>query len=902
MPLKDELLDPLPENEKFGWRRFLRQLDAENIKLGLVIDLCNTNRYYDRYELNENSRHPIVHYKLECKGHDDIPSSEVFLEFAAQVKQFLKNASSDLLIGLHCTHGVNRTGFLICKYLILYEGVDPAIAVSNFEQSRGHTFDKTFYVNHLLALNSENRETPPRDAMNLDLSVKKYDRNHEDAIWYANSIRPSYRQESSRGYERRGDPPREEYRDERFRKESNPRYSHAESSRQHNDRDYKSTRISSERRSSHSYQNAHSSRDSSSDFRGPTRRDDYSRPGRLERFPYRGRSDYSRGRGEYSRGRGDFSRGRGDFSRGRSDFARGRGDFSRGRSDFSRGRGDFSRGRGDYSSGRGDFLRGRGDFSERRISRSPPRSSYPEEGYSRKRANESYREPYDYKLSRPQYSSPREELERLPPKRTRDDDSRPLYQPRDTVYERSGFTASRSPKRSPNGSSNRVYNRPSGIPSPLSDRFKESRNKMIPDDYRRPISPAERPRYDDRKARDSSLSPRHQSPSPRYVERRYEYEFKPSKAPAPKVYREEERDGGYRSGYRGGLEKGLGDTATYINREVSPDFVSARRLSERPDYDRDFKRSVAPEYGSVSVRPKTDFKSRSRERDSSMRRDASPIVKERRYETSISEAKLFALRSKIITAPEPLKGRPESRERLETASNSASTSQVAYRTERTASGIEYSFPAEKQQSSREVSRSRTRTRSVASVDGSLEKSRSRAGSDKQSRSPSVASYNQNTGVGFRDTRDNESFVEEERERRRYSPRRSGELDRGRSNSRYSRGGVSRSYSRGDGSHRYSRGGPPRGGRISSYRGVSTRGRYPYNPAVRRARGLVSLSARMRGGRPMDRYSGSRGFTRGGIVSRGRGPPRYRPSGGFRPPARGGFRGRREDNVSNQRYN
>ena len=44
---------------------------------------------------------------------------------------------SDALIGVHCTHGVNRTGYLICRYLIEKLDWDPQKAIDgkiiNFE-------------------------------------------------------------------------------------------------------------------------------------------------------------------------------------------------------------------------------------------------------------------------------------------------------------------------------------------------------------------------------------------------------------------------------------------------------------------------------------------------------------------------------------------------------------------------------------------------------------------------------------------------------------------------------------------------------------------------------------------------------------------------------------------------
>lgn len=56
----------------------------------------------------------------------------------------------DRLIGVHCTHGLNRTGYLICRYLIDVDGMEPAAAVQR--ESPGlvsHGDDLCRDVNHL---------------------------------------------------------------------------------------------------------------------------------------------------------------------------------------------------------------------------------------------------------------------------------------------------------------------------------------------------------------------------------------------------------------------------------------------------------------------------------------------------------------------------------------------------------------------------------------------------------------------------------------------------------------------------------------------------------------------------------------------------------------------------------
>merc|ERR1712071_323371 len=57
-------------------------------------------------------------------------------------------ASSDLLM-VHCTHGLNRTGYLICRYMIEKKGINPLVAITAFNTSRGHVIERENYLQDL---------------------------------------------------------------------------------------------------------------------------------------------------------------------------------------------------------------------------------------------------------------------------------------------------------------------------------------------------------------------------------------------------------------------------------------------------------------------------------------------------------------------------------------------------------------------------------------------------------------------------------------------------------------------------------------------------------------------------------------------------------------------------------
>ena len=89
-------------------------MNERNHKIGLWIDLTKTDRYYDKDVVEDNE---CTYLKLACKGHGECPSPEIVQTFINVVDNFIRKKPLHL-IGIHCTHGFNRTGFLIVSYLV----------------------------------------------------------------------------------------------------------------------------------------------------------------------------------------------------------------------------------------------------------------------------------------------------------------------------------------------------------------------------------------------------------------------------------------------------------------------------------------------------------------------------------------------------------------------------------------------------------------------------------------------------------------------------------------------------------------------------------------------------------------------------------------------------------------
>ncbi|KAH8365139.1 hypothetical protein KR084_003685 [Drosophila pseudotakahashii] len=117
--------------------------------LGLIIDLTNTNRYYHPSALTS---HDVRHQKLMIPG-KQTPPRQLAEKFCGFVADFLEsNADNDKLIGVHCTHGVNRTGYLICYFMISVMKKSPEEAIKIFSAARGHEIERHNYLSSLKTL------------------------------------------------------------------------------------------------------------------------------------------------------------------------------------------------------------------------------------------------------------------------------------------------------------------------------------------------------------------------------------------------------------------------------------------------------------------------------------------------------------------------------------------------------------------------------------------------------------------------------------------------------------------------------------------------------------------------------------------------------------------------------
>ena len=86
--------------------------------------------------------------KVKCRGHGEAPAEEQVKTFVSICRRFVQQNPLEI-IAVHCTHGFNRTGFLLAAYLIETEDWSPEAAVLEFAEKRPPGIYKADYIEEL---------------------------------------------------------------------------------------------------------------------------------------------------------------------------------------------------------------------------------------------------------------------------------------------------------------------------------------------------------------------------------------------------------------------------------------------------------------------------------------------------------------------------------------------------------------------------------------------------------------------------------------------------------------------------------------------------------------------------------------------------------------------------------
>uniref|UniRef100_A0A915BLY8 mRNA-capping enzyme n=1 Tax=Parascaris univalens TaxID=6257 RepID=A0A915BLY8_PARUN len=153
---------------------------GRDAKIVLWIDLTKTNRYYSKKEVEQRG---CAYKKMAMKGHGETPSEEETENFCRVVRDCLRSNPKGI-IAVHCTHGFNRTGFLIAAYLATE--LDWAIdaAITNFAKFRHNGIYKQLYIDELFRRYGDEEdklEAPSRPAWENGPDPSVYNPEGEEA-------------------------------------------------------------------------------------------------------------------------------------------------------------------------------------------------------------------------------------------------------------------------------------------------------------------------------------------------------------------------------------------------------------------------------------------------------------------------------------------------------------------------------------------------------------------------------------------------------------------------------------------------------------------------------------------------------------------------------------------------
>jgi len=157
-PLDDKYDSQVPVENRFSPKMLFQAMKAHKVKIGLWIDLTNTSRFYDKRLVEEED---CKYVKLSCKGHGETPPEEAVKTFIAICKTYIAQNPLDI-VAVHCTHGFNRTGYLISAYLVEEFDWSIDMAVAEFTKVREPGIYKESYLKEIYKRYSgDESDAPP---------------------------------------------------------------------------------------------------------------------------------------------------------------------------------------------------------------------------------------------------------------------------------------------------------------------------------------------------------------------------------------------------------------------------------------------------------------------------------------------------------------------------------------------------------------------------------------------------------------------------------------------------------------------------------------------------------------------------------------------------------------------
>ncbi|KNA16349.1 hypothetical protein SOVF_089770 [Spinacia oleracea] len=158
VPLDESFNDCVGPGKRYSFRQVVHLLRVKTFKIGMIVDLTNTDRYYSSSDFKKEG---LKYLKIRCQGRDSVPDNESVNIFVFEVAQFIFNQSERQprkYVFVHCTHGHNRTGYMIVHYLMRTQQASSVTeAIERFAKARPPGIYKQDYIDALYAFYHETR-------------------------------------------------------------------------------------------------------------------------------------------------------------------------------------------------------------------------------------------------------------------------------------------------------------------------------------------------------------------------------------------------------------------------------------------------------------------------------------------------------------------------------------------------------------------------------------------------------------------------------------------------------------------------------------------------------------------------------------------------------------------------
>ncbi|KAK7294637.1 hypothetical protein RJT34_17527 [Clitoria ternatea] len=97
VPLGESFNDYIVPGKRYSFKQVMHQQRVLGRKLGLVIDLTNTSRYYPVADLKKEG---IKHVKIQCKGRNSVPDNFLLINLSMRLYNFyhVKNTPGSIYL------------------------------------------------------------------------------------------------------------------------------------------------------------------------------------------------------------------------------------------------------------------------------------------------------------------------------------------------------------------------------------------------------------------------------------------------------------------------------------------------------------------------------------------------------------------------------------------------------------------------------------------------------------------------------------------------------------------------------------------------------------------------------------------------------------------------------------